>query len=545
MTSVDDLFGPGCTEPRTDRTCGAYNSGGANIDRPTSVELIYPDGREGFQIDAGVRLQGGSSRMPGVAKRSLRLRFTSEFGPTSLEFPLFEDSPVETFDTLILRANVQDGWGRGAAGDSQLIKDEFARRSQLAMGQPSAAGTWAHLYLNGLYWGLYNVAERPDASFTAVHLGGDKDDWDTLNGGNLRDGNLTAWDAMIALTPRGAPDLAGLTDEIVAARYEAIQQYLDVEGFIDYVLVGMYMGTEDWLPNNYYAGRRSRDGDEPVDANDPAARFRFFHWDQERALLGVDKFKNLPSFGSPVGRIFQLLRRSDEFVQLQAQRLHEHFFNGGALSPEVAAQRYQQLVGEVKDAIKGEAIRWGQTPSNVPDWDAEADFIIHTLIASRREGVLNLYRRFGLYPQTDAPVFDPHGGPVSPTSTLAITAAAGVIYYTLDGSDPRMPDGSVALQAIPYQQPIPLDANTLIRARVLAGGDWSVYNEARFYVGSPPGDANGDGQFDRLDIASVLQAGKYRTGLPAMSSEGDWNGDGVFDQLDLVAALQAGNYRPG
>ena len=57
-----------------------------------------------------------------------------------------------------------------------------------------------------------------------------------------------------------------------------------------------------------------------------------------------------------------------------------------------------------------------------------------------------------------------------------------------------------------------------------------------------PGDANGDGVFNRDDIVQVLQAGKFMTDEPANWEEGDWNRDGIFDQNDLVAALQAGPF---
>ena len=60
-----------------------------------------------------------------------------------------------------------------------------------------------------------------------------------------------------------------------------------------------------------------------------------------------------------------------------------------------------------------------------------------------------------------------------------------------------------------------------------------------------PGDSNGDGMFNQLDIVAVLQAGKYQTGQAASFAEGDWNGDGVFDSLDIVAALQTGQYSAG
>ena len=59
------------------------------------------------------------------------------------------------------------------------------------------------------------------------------------------------------------------------------------------------------------------------------------------------------------------------------------------------------------------------------------------------------------------------------------------------------------------------------------------------------GDSNGDGQFNQLDIVSVLSGGKYNSGQPATFAEGDWNADSVFNQLDIVAALQAGTYSTG
>ena len=49
-------------------------------------------------------------------------------------------------------------------------------------------------------------------------------------------------------------------------------------------------------------------------------------------------------------------------VLMKSFRLYEHLFNGGLLSPDMAAERYQGLIDEIKDAIKGEAIRWGSGP---------------------------------------------------------------------------------------------------------------------------------------------------------------------------------------
>ena len=78
-----------------------------------------------------------------------------------------------------------DGWQwSGANGQPQFARDEFGRRVQLAMDQPASHGRFVHVYLNGVYWGLYNMVERPDQSFGESYIGGDKDDWDGLNSGN-------------------------------------------------------------------------------------------------------------------------------------------------------------------------------------------------------------------------------------------------------------------------------------------------------------------------------------------------------------------------
>ena len=61
------------------------------------------------------------------------------------------------------------------------------------------------------------------------------------------------------------------------------------------------------------------------------------------------------------------------------------------------------------------------------------------------------------------------------------------------------------------------------------------------------GDANVDGEFDRLDLVSLLQAGQYQDGVFRNSSwaTGDWNADGEFDRTDLLLALQDGGYAEG
>ncbi len=84
---------------------------GPEWERPVSVEMIYPEDdaegeQNGFQLDAGLRIQGGAGRWEFMPKHPFRLFFKQRYGSSKLRHDLFADSPVNEFDTLVLRAGV-------------------------------------------------------------------------------------------------------------------------------------------------------------------------------------------------------------------------------------------------------------------------------------------------------------------------------------------------------------------------------------------------------------------------------------------------------
>jgi hypothetical protein len=80
-------------------------------------------------------------------KRSFRLVFRNEYGPSKLDYPLFPDAPVSRFDNIVLRAGL-------ARRDSTFIREAFIRDTARDMGKVDGHATFVHLYLNGLHWGL-------------------------------------------------------------------------------------------------------------------------------------------------------------------------------------------------------------------------------------------------------------------------------------------------------------------------------------------------------------------------------------------------------
>lgn len=179
VMALDDWFG--------EKGRGIYIQG-QNDERAVSAELLLPDGSPGFQIDCAVMIVGGSSpNRWKMDKLSMRLKFKGEYGPSKLRYPVFGDRATDEFDTLVVDARMNNTWayGGGVSPTSQrqagqYTRDQFAADIQNTMGGYAPEGRKVHLYLNGLYWGLYWLHERPDEHFAAATLGGRDEDYDVL-----------------------------------------------------------------------------------------------------------------------------------------------------------------------------------------------------------------------------------------------------------------------------------------------------------------------------------------------------------------------------
>ena len=163
-------------------------------ERACSAEWFSDDGS--FQIDAGVRIMGNRSRSPSSSpKHGFRLIFRGCYGSSKLDFPLFPGE-VDNFDTLAIRPNAFDSWVSGSSSQRRggtYLRDDWVRSAEAATGNLSARSHLVHLYLNGLYWGVYSFLERPDASFGAEHMGGSKSEYDSIKTHEeVVDGNRSA-----------------------------------------------------------------------------------------------------------------------------------------------------------------------------------------------------------------------------------------------------------------------------------------------------------------------------------------------------------------
>ena len=491
-----------------DATWGIYaNPGndGRDWERPASLELLNPDGRDGFQVNCGLRIRGGFSRSTDNPKHALRFFFRDEYGAGKLRYPLFGDTGADTFDNIDLRTFQNYSWSFQGDSRGVFIRDQFNRDSQLEMGQPGERGNYYHLFINGQYWGIYNTCERPEASYGETYFGGRKEDFDVIKveAGpytiNPTDGNLLAWNTLYNACR------AGITNDAVYLRLQGLNpdgtpnaaypNLLDVDNLIDYMLVINFGGNLDapisnflgnTSPNNFY-GMRDRTGN--------SGGFKYMVHDAEHTLLdlGENRTGPFPSGSSSASKsnpqyFFQRLVAHPEFKLRVADRIRRFFFNGGALTSPANQARFGQRTNEIFSAVVLESARWGDSKRSAPltrdgDWLAEVNRIQRNYFPQRTSRVLDQFRSQGWYPSVEAPSFSQHGGPFDAGTPVTISAPAGTLYFTTDGSDPRAWGGGVAPGARLYSGPVPLVESVTLRARARgANNTWSALNEADFIL---------------------------------------------------------------
>lgn len=509
--------------PQTGIYVNAVNDRG---ERAVSAELFTGDNTSQFQINCAVQMHGQAGRdNERTRKHSFRLEFKSAYGPSKLEYDWFGGGVTE-FDSVILRNSWADTWTtrydpfsggshpwpddfplRYRPENATYLRDIWVKQAMRDMGHLANRSRYVHLYINGLYWGIFAVIERLDPTYFANHLGGYEKDWDIMKDySELQDGSRADWDSLMALVN------GGIHSE---ADFQAVAARVDIDNLIDYFLLHALVEANDWLqinnPHNWYGVHRRANPTNGL----PETKWVFLPWDQEIAfnrLRNDDRVNGLSDEPLP-SRIYNQLRNWPEFRRMYGDRVQKHLFNDGALSPSNNIARLQALAAEIDRAIVAESARWGDTRRFPIGNDGGTGVTLtrdeywipelHKLYTNWFPNVMNQrviarLRAAGLYPTVGAPEFSRFGGAVTNGFELVLshTNATGVILYTVDGSDPRVyGTGDAASSAAAYSDPIVINGPILVRARVLSDGEWSALVEAAFF---PPQD------FSALALTEIM-----------------------------------------
>ncbi|MDP8244840.1 MAG: CotH kinase family protein [Candidatus Hinthialibacter antarcticus] len=353
---------------------------GDNWERPVSVEWIDANGVRQFGVDCGIRIHGGASRGRSP-KKSFRLYFRDEYGPTRLRYPLFPDTPRDNFNNVVIRGGFNDTWGYDNPSQRPtaiVVSDQVTRDLHQSMGGVVAHGVFAELFVNGESWGIYNPAERITNVFNEYYFGGD--DWDVISDNEANDGDLVEWTKLDAWLLRAR---RFNNETLIEAG-----QMIALDAFTDYIIINVWLQNYDWPRHNWYAARERT----------ASGRWRFFLWDAEYSFgsggngfrIDQDTTQNAADTNHTSGKIFDLLSKVPEYKEVYWRRLQALQTN--QLSPERVHAALDARVNEVRDAIPIEAELYGiakpPDPAKTPADFEQAVGWAHDFIDQRWQYVL-------------------------------------------------------------------------------------------------------------------------------------------------------------
>ncbi|MCL2759318.1 MAG: CotH kinase family protein [Treponema sp.] len=253
-----------------------FRLSGRERERETSFEYFDSSRKAVITQGAGIRVRGGWSR--GLGQKSFNVYFRGEYGTSDLNYQLIPDAVQRDGTTPTTR--YRDFILRNGGNDAQetKVRDVFIQSLLTDRAFITQAGTPCIVYLNGEYWGVYNMQERHSDRFLEYKgYANSRNNVVIFTAAGLDEGD-EATDQVLYDTMR---DL-GLMDMTNPANYTAFCNVFDIDSYIDYFAAQMYIYNEDWPQNNYRIWRVRTA--EPSNIPYGDTKWRFMMYDTEFSM---------------------------------------------------------------------------------------------------------------------------------------------------------------------------------------------------------------------------------------------------------------------
>ncbi|MDO4493317.1 MAG: lamin tail domain-containing protein [Clostridia bacterium] len=330
---------------------------GLNWERPCHVEIIDENGVFEYGDDAMVRIFGAFSRFEEQKGMSIVTR--GGYGTSALNDKIFATRDFTEYKSVTLRPSAMD-WKMSKIRD--ILIQGLVDESDSIL--PTQAYRRCVVYINGRYWGIYNIRQKVNKDFLAqtYHV------------------DASTIDILVANGVTEAAQIAGVNayldygqliewvknhDLSKPENYAYVQQYVDVENFAEYCAMEIYVGNTDtgnikfwrssaldnkwrWIPYDFdWAFNRN---DDKPDTTTSGYRRNFFEKYFHEKGHGVGKgFSTVLSRG---------LLRNSEFRALFLRKCA--LFYTDWLTSEKLLARIDRLVAEMENEIKWDTDRWSK-----------------------------------------------------------------------------------------------------------------------------------------------------------------------------------------
>ncbi len=215
-----------------------YPFKGANYwmdwEKPVSVEYFDKQKNRVLQFDAGFKINGNYSRTK--PQKSFEVALDNDYGVPEITYPLIpEKENIKTYDSFILR-NAGTDWNVVHYRDGLMQRIMRNTHTGYLGYEP------CNLFLNGAYWGVYEIRTNDNHTYVERNFGLDKSEFDLLfEGGDLevKNGSDTGFFNMY--------NYAMAANVVDTAFYKVMNSKIDLKNYADYFIAETYFVNNDWI----------------------------------------------------------------------------------------------------------------------------------------------------------------------------------------------------------------------------------------------------------------------------------------------------------
>lgn len=241
----------------TDYTGNYYQQGDA-WERPAHIEYFEENGHRVINQNAGIRIQGKITRH--APQKTLCVYARSEYGNNFFNYPLMLNSSEDKFKRFLLRTTYADN-GR------TLFRDEMIHDLVRDLNLDLMYYRPVIVFINGEYWGIQAIRDQIDKYAIGFKYNIDPDSIDMLkNNAVIEEGSNADYLDMINYIENN--------DLSMPEHYEYIKTLMDIDNYIDYEIVEIFVNNDDW-PGTNIAFWRERS---------PGAKWRWILFDLDNAF---------------------------------------------------------------------------------------------------------------------------------------------------------------------------------------------------------------------------------------------------------------------
>lgn len=321
---------------------------GIETEKPATFTYFDETGERKLQQSIGVRINGGGTRNAG--QKSLRMYARNRYGTNTFDYPFFPERSNQHYRRLLLNTPQGDY-------SKSIFKDELTTNLVKPMGLEYQAFRPVLVFLNGEYWALHFLKERRDRHYLAALANDEPDNIHHLfRNREVSFGSNEHYNQMRQLLEQTKPTEPGLIDDVAT--------YIDLENYIDYHIVQLFLANYDWPHNNIDFWR----------TNDSDSRWRWIFYDLDASLRKYDLDNITTYFREHDDREDHAEWAYTTMRQLMAipdfrERFHQRFYElmQNHLTTENLLREIDLIRKEIEPYVDDYVYRW-RIPSSVTEW---------------------------------------------------------------------------------------------------------------------------------------------------------------------------------